>query len=107
MGKVVFLLHDNAPGQTAAIFEAAIQECGLTDCESYSLDLALAPSDYLLFAKLKADLRGQKFDTDKDFQKAVLQHIQIKDSEYFFQGVKALIKRCEKCIQIEEAYVEK
>lgn len=107
LSRGVLLLHDNAPVHTSAVSKAAIRECGFTELDHPPYSPDLAPSDYYLFSKLKSDLRGKKIDTDEEVKSAVLSHFEEKNSEYFFKGIEMLVKRCEKCIEINGDYIEK
>jgi histone-lysine N-methyltransferase SETMAR len=109
-GKIsrgIRLLHDNAPVHTAAISKATIQECGFMELDHPPYSPDLAPSDYFLFSKLKSELRGKKFNDDDEIKQAVNAHFEGKDSTYFYSGIEALVKRCEKCIQVKGDYIEK
>jgi hypothetical protein len=57
---------------------------------AYSLDLA--PSDFHLFSRLKEDLRGQTFSSDKEVKAAVYQWFQEKEKGFFKDGIKKLVK---------------
>lgn len=109
-GKVtrgVRLLHDNAPVHAAAVSRAAIRECGFIELDHPPYSPDLAPSDFFLFSKLKADLRGRKFSCDEEVQEAVLQHFLNKEKSYFLKGIEGLVHRCKKCIEIKGEYIEK
>lgn len=71
----------------------------------YSPDMA--PSDYYLFPKLKKDLRGQRFDHSSELHDAVLAHFEDKTSEYYYNEISQLYRKCEKCIEVEGSYIEK
>jgi histone-lysine N-methyltransferase SETMAR len=66
-----FLLHDNTPSHNATIFKQFLAKRKVTvlDHPPYSPDLA--PTDYVLFPKVKSHLKGRLFDPILDIQKAV------------------------------------
>jgi len=107
LSKGVLLLHDNAPVHCAPDPKAAVSKCGFKELNHPPYSPDLAPSDYFLFSKLKSDLRGKKFKSDEELQEAVLEHFKDKTSEYFYNGIEMLIKRCEKCVKIKGEYIEK
>lgn len=107
MSRGIRLLHDNAPVHTAAISKATVRKCGFIEIDHPPYSPDLAPSDYFLFAKLKSDLRGKKFNDDDEIKQAVFDHFEDKDSAYFYSGIEALIRRSQKCVEIKGDYIEK
>lgn len=107
LSRGVRLLHDNAPVHTAAVAKGAIVKCGFQELSHPPYSPDLAPSDYFLFSKLKSDLRGRKFTSDNEVKAAVYAHFEEKTSDYYFNGLKMLISRSEKCIEIRGDYIEK
>jgi transposase len=103
----VRLLHDNAPVHTATVAKAAVLECGFQEIDHPPYSPDLAPSDYYLFSKLKSDLRGRKFNNDEEVKAAVETHFDTKGEDYFLRGLELLPKRCNKCIDVQEDYIEK
>lgn len=103
----VLLHQDNAPAHTSAVAKAAIDECGfeLLQHPPYSPDLA--PSDFHLFRFLKELLRGQKFDSDENVIHAIDDWCEGLHESFFLDGVKALERRWEKCVELSGDYVEK
>jgi hypothetical protein len=91
------LLHDNAPVHTAAVAKAALRECGFIELNHRPYSPDRAPSDYLLFGKLKSDLRGRRFNEDSEVKSAVFGHFEDQTSDYFYEGLEKLIYRCNKC----------
>jgi histone-lysine N-methyltransferase SETMAR len=69
----------------------------------YSPDLA--PSDFLLFPKLKLFFAGQRFSSNQ----AVEGYEYFADlmKNHYRDGIKALEHRWNKCISLKEDYVEK
>lgn len=107
LSRGVRLLHDNAPVHTAAVAKAAVAKCGFEEIRHPPYSPDLAPSDYYLFSRLKADLRGRRFSSDDEVAQAVFAHFEDKTPEYFFKGIEMLITRSVKCIEIEGDYIEK
>jgi len=68
---------------------------------AYSLDLA--PSDLHL---LREDLRSQHFSSDEEVKDAVCQWF-MGGEDFFMEGIKKLVKWCQKCIEVGGNYVEK
>lgn len=103
----VLLHQDNAPAHTSAVAKAAIGECGfeLLQHPPYSPDLA--PSDFHLFRFLKESLRGQKFESDENVIQAIDDWCEQLHESFFLDGVKALERRWEKCVELRGDYVEK
>lgn len=105
--KGVLLLHDNAPAHSSAV---AIQKAAALGFEilqhpPYSPDLA--PSDFFLFGKLKSHLRGTSFDSVADVKVAVNEWLNGQSVAFYRDGIKKLMKRWQKCIDIKGDYVEK
>ena len=107
LSKGVLLLHDNARPHTARATANLIESFGwfCLPHPPYSPDLA--PSDYHLFPDLKKFLGGKRFETDEELKATVLGFFHSLDIEFFENGIKKLILRSEKCIQIQGDYVEK
>jgi hypothetical protein len=59
-------------------------------------------SDYYLFGYLKIYLCGRRFNDDNELKAAVVARFEDKPKKYFFKG----IKRCNKCIEVKEDYIE-
>lgn len=107
ISKGVLFLQDNAPVHTAQIARRALRETGFEELNHPPYSPDLAPSDYFLFSNLKKDLRGKRFKDDEDIKAAVKKHFEGKDKEYFFNGIKALYRKCEICMELEGDYIEK
>ena len=72
---------------------------------SYSPDLA--PFDYHLFGFVKDQLRGQRYETTEEIQKAVRQCLRMAGTEFYRRGILKLTDRWQKCVQRSDDYVEK
>jgi hypothetical protein len=78
-------LHDKAPAHSAATIRQFLtqKQVATLNHPPYSQDLS--PPDYFLFPKLKPQLKGTRFDTIEEIQKAVtdqLNKIPAKDLEF-------------------------
>lgn len=103
----VLLLHDNAPVHKSRLSKAAVADCGFVEIEHPPYSPDLAPSDYFLFPNLKKTLRGTKFRDNDELIAAVEGHFAEKTNDYFYTGLKMLLKRCNTCIQKQGSYIEK
>ncbi len=103
----VILQQDNASSHTAALTQNTIEELGweLLQHPPYSPDLA--PCDFHMFGPLKNALRGQVFENNEEVKTAVLLWLRKQPKEFFYNGIKNLVKRWEKCIELGGDYVEK
>jgi hypothetical protein len=60
-----------------------------------------------LFPNFKKTLKGTKLRDDDELRAAVERHFADKPNEYFYNGLKMLLKRCNTGIQNQEAYIDK
>ncbi|GBM93649.1 hypothetical protein AVEN_210273-1 [Araneus ventricosus] len=67
----------------------------------------LAPSEFHLFGLLKQHLGGKHFADDDYVHHEVLPWMRQQPKEFYAAGIVALIKRWEKCININGHLVEK
>lgn len=103
----VILLHDNARPHTAQLTQETIHKMGweILHHPPYSPDLA--PSDFHLFGPLKEALRGKKFGNNEDVKNFVGKWLKQQDKDFFAAGIKKLVNRWDKCINVGGDYVEK
>lgn len=103
----IILLHDNARPHTAAKTNEKIQDFRweLFDHPPYSPDLA--PSDYFLFLHFKQWLGGQRFETEEGLKNAVVNWFNSQAASFYAEGLKKLVQRYEKCLEVNGDYVEK
>lgn len=103
----ILLHHDNARPHSAHLTQARIAELGweLLEHPAYSPDLA--PSDYHLFGPLKKHLGGKHFEGDNDVQQEVRTWFRCQPKHFYAAGIGALIKRWDKCINVDGDFVEK
>lgn len=105
--KRIIFHQDNARVHTCVKAMAKINELkyDLLPHPPYSPDLA--PSDFHLFPKLKTFLGGQKFDTNDEVIAAVEEHFAGLERNHFMEGITALERRWNKCVEVHGDYVEK
>lgn len=105
--KKILFHQDNARVHTCAVAMAKIAELKfeLLQHPPYSPDLA--PSDYFLFPNLKKWLGGQRFTSNEELIAQTNAYFEELPKSYFLDGLKALEKRLDKCIQLKGDYVEK
>lgn len=103
----VLLLHHDAPVHSARISKAAALESGFESITHPLYSPDLTPSDFFLFPNLKKDLRGNRFSDDEALKAAVQEHFDTQDEKYFYEGLKKIIDRSNKCINVGEEHIEK
>jgi len=101
-----FLLHDNAPSNSATIVKQFLAQRKSTvfDHPQYSPDLA--PADYFLFPKVKYHLKGRLFDSIADIQTAVTSTLNTIAKDDFCKGIHKLYARANLCVQFQGTCVE-
>jgi hypothetical protein len=72
---------------------------------AHSPDLAL--SDFHLHGLLKEALGGRRFQCDEDVKNAVHQWPHAQPKTFYYDGIKQLVGRWEKCAEKQGNYVEK
>lgn len=105
--KRVCLLHDNATPHTDLATKRLLDTFGwdILCHPPHSPDLAL--SDHHLFPKLKEDLGGKTFDDDGEVEEYVNTWLHDLAANFYDDGIKKLIGRYTKCLEINGDYVEK
>lgn len=103
----VCLLHDNARPHVARSTAQLLDKFGwdVLTHPPYSPDLA--PSDYHLFTKMKAELAGERFTSDEEVKEAVTKWTKEVAASFYEEGISKLISRYTKCIDVAGDYVEK
>jgi histone-lysine N-methyltransferase SETMAR len=102
----VLLLRDHASVHKSRLSKAAIAECDFVEIDHPPYSPDLIPFDYFSFPNLKKTLRGTKMRDDEELRAAVEWHFADKPNEYFYNGLKMLLKRCNTCIQKQKAYIQ-
>ncbi|KMQ89832.1 histone-lysine n-methyltransferase setmar [Lasius niger] len=67
----------------------------------------LAPSDFHLFGPLKEYLGGRRFQSEDEFKTCVLQWFRRHDKSFNSAGINALVRRWQKCCDVNGKYAEK
>jgi len=103
----VFFLYDNAKPHTATATVSTIEELRFecTPHPPYSPDLVL--SDFHIFDPLKDALSGTQFGDNDKVQSVVREWLRTRPKEFFSRRIFALVKRWDKCIELEGDYVER
>ncbi len=90
----MLLQHDGASAHTALKTKAKIEELDgieLLPHPAYSPDLA--PSDYGLFRSMSTFLRGRRFDSVDDVEKACREYFASKYREWYRDEIRKLAER--------------
>ena len=66
----------------------------------------VATSDYHLFPNMKKQL-GDRVFADEETMACVLNVLNGFEAHSFKEGLKALVKRCEKCVRLNGVYEDK
>ncbi|CAK1602432.1 unnamed protein product [Parnassius mnemosyne] len=105
--KKIIFHQNNARVHTCVKAMSKIKELkyDLLPHPPYSPDLA--PSDFHLFLKLKIFLDGQKFVTNDEVIAAVEDYFAGLERNHFMEGITALERRWNKCVEVHGYYVEK
>ena len=64
----------------------------------------LAPSDYHLILHLKQWVQSQLFESDEELMTGVTNWLKFI---FFYAGLKKLVQRCKKCVEVGGDYVKK
>ena len=101
----IVLLHDNARPHTAARTAQLLQQFlwEVFAHPPYSPDLTL--SDYHLFMHLKKWFASQSFEEDDRLKTGVT--FKSLASDFFDTGIRKLVQRYQKCVEVRRDYVEK
>lgn len=100
------LLHDNAPAHCARPVKDFLARRGVVVLKHPPYSPDLAPSDFFLFPKLKAEMRGTRFQSIPDIQRAVTQKMNQIPKELFADSFQSLYRRCQDCVVANGDYFE-
>ena len=102
----MWLLHDNARPHVAhkTVTTLAESRIRIMDHPPYSPDLA--PSDFFLFPKLKAHLRGTRFESLEALQDEVSTFLRRVPRDEYHNAIVELAHRWRKCVAHEGGYFE-
>lgn len=100
------LLIDNAPAHRSQVAHSAYRDCDfeLLEHPPYSPDLA--PSDYYLFGRLKADLRGKRFKDKNEIKSFVSGWFDSRPNDFYSKAIESLPEKWNKCIRLRGEYIE-
>ena len=100
-------LQDNAPCHKAQFTMDVFQRLNinLVDHPAYSPDLAAC--DFALFQRLKAQLRGNRFNNGEELRRAVTDFVASIPAQEFKNIFVKWCERWRKCIQCKGEYFEK
>ncbi len=104
--RTFILQHDNASSHTAIPTLALISESNLMMIAHLPYSPDLAPCDYFLFPRLKAELRGRKFRGVAELQTAVKQALKSIPQEDYRAALETLPVRWMKCVKNGGQYFE-
>jgi len=103
----MLLLHDNACPQSANQTTTMLGsfKWEVLQHPPYSPDLA--PSDFHLFGPLKQHLLGERFPDHDMVERAVCSWFRQQPQEFYAAGFLGLVKRWDKCLNLNRDCVEK
>ena len=67
----------------------------------------LVPSDFHLFEPLKDALRGTRFEDDEGVIRALRTWLLEQETNWYKEGMQALVSRWRKAVDVDVDYVEK
>ena len=105
--KGVLLLQDNASSHTCALTKETADRLGYEILQHPPYSPDLAPSDFYLFGKLKAHLRGDHFLDDEHLKSEVIAWLEDQNEDFYKEGILKSKHRWEKCVKLHGDYVEK
>jgi hypothetical protein len=103
--EMILLYHDNAKPHTARTTQGRIQavQWELLEYPPYRPDLA--PNDFHLFGLLNNHLGDKRFADDEKAEKEVQMWLRQHSKDLYAAGFDALVKRWDKCINVDGGYV--
>jgi histone-lysine N-methyltransferase SETMAR len=99
--------QDNAPAHRADETLLTIDFLGYERLRHPPYSPDLAPLDFCVFPRLKADLRGRRFDTEDKIKYAVRSAIRSYTPEWYVDIYRKWVQWHRKCIEHNEDYFEK
>ena len=100
-----FLLHD-VPAHWAAKIRQFLAQKQVATFNHLPYSPDFSPPDYFLFPKVKLQLKGARFDTIEEIQKAVTDQLNKITAEDFSNAMKKLETRANLCITSNGSYFE-
>jgi histone-lysine N-methyltransferase SETMAR len=105
--KGVRFHQDNARPHIARVTTDLINKFGWDTVTHPPYSPDIAPSDYHLFPELKKHLGGTNFRTGEELKEEVLSYLRGAAGEFCDSGIKKMVHRMQKCIDLNGDYVEK
>lgn len=99
--------QDNAPPHRSEETVMTIDFLGYERLQHPPYSPDLAPMDFAVFPRLKAELRGRRFDSEDELKYAVRTSVRSFEKEWYATVYQNWVKRHEKCIQCRGDYFEK
>ena len=99
--------QDNAPAHRSEDTLMTIDFLGYERLQQPPYSPDLAPMDFAVFPRLKAELRGRRFDCEEELKYAVRSAVRGFEKEWYMSVYHSWVKRHEKCIQCNGNYFEK
>ena len=103
----ILLQHDNATPHTSRATKAALTRLKFDTLPHPPYSPDLAPCDFYLFPNLKRHLKGTRFNSNDEVKEAVWSWLKSKGPEFFADGMRKLVQRWERCIELGGDYIEK
>jgi len=101
------LYHDNAPAHALLLIRSylAKHQTSVVPHPPYSPDLA--PADFFLFPKIKATLKGRRFQTIEEIQENAISELRAITESTFQEAFQQWKKRWELCTASRGDYFER
>jgi hypothetical protein len=97
-----YLLHDNAPAPSLDVVSKFLVK--MLSYPPYSFDLA--PADFLLFSKLKIEMKWTRFEAVSSIQQTVTRELKVMREEAVSRTLDLLYERCKRCAEADGDYIE-
>lgn len=105
--KSVLFHHDNAPAHRSQLTQDKIQELnGFEVLPHHPYNSNIAPSDYGLFRSMASFLRGQRFETYDDVERACRVFFASKPKDWYRDQIRKLAERWVMVIENNGLYFE-
>ena len=104
--NTIQLHHDNARPHTSFATTQAIAQMGWSTLPHPPYSPDLAPSDFHMFGVMKADIRGQEFESLDDLKSHLKRWAARCSAEFCQAGFDAWVCRWRKCIEMNGDFVE-
>ena len=85
----------------------AATECGFEVLPHPPYSPDMAPSDFYLFPKLKANLRGTQFGSNEGVTEAVNEYMREQEKDFYLAEISKFEQRRTKCVALKGDYIEK